>query len=91
MASGAMVLEGTWEEMRARDAELAGRRVKVIVLPTEDEGTSERSPVLRRAAGPSTARSLLRYAGTWAGDDLERCLDEVYATRSRSEFPWAHR
>ncbi len=29
----------------------------------------------------STARALLKYAGTWVGDDLEQCLREVYGTR----------
>lgn len=34
----------------------------------------------------STARALLKHAGTWAGDDLEKCLDEVYAYRGKAEF-----
>ena len=29
---------------------------------------------------------LLEFAGTWAGDDLEDCLDSVYATRSKASF-----
>ena len=34
----------------------------------------------------SSARSLLKYAGKWAGDDLEDCLKEVYAVRGRIEI-----
>jgi hypothetical protein len=48
--------------------------------------SSVRPPVFRPAKGPSTARSLLQYAGTWEGDDLEECLQLVYATRSKAQF-----
>lgn len=34
----------------------------------------------------STAQSLLKYAGTWVGDDFDESLEEVYATRSKTEF-----
>jgi hypothetical protein len=34
----------------------------------------------------SSARSLLKHAGKWVGDDLEERLREVYATRSQIEF-----
>jgi hypothetical protein len=27
---------------------------------------------------------LLKFAGTWVGDDLEECLADVYAARSKS-------
>ena len=30
----------------------------------------------------STAADLLQFVGTWQGDDIEECLDIVYATRS---------
>ncbi len=29
---------------------------------------------------------LLAFAGTWAGDDLEQCLEEVYASRTEAVF-----
>jgi hypothetical protein len=29
---------------------------------------------------------LLAFAGTWAGDDLEQCLEEVYAHRTEAVF-----
>jgi Protein of unknown function (DUF2281) len=28
---------------------------------------------------PSTATSLLKHAGTWAGDDIHECLEDVRA------------
>ena len=41
---------------------------------------------LQAATGPSTARSLLKFAGTWAGDDIDQCLADAYATRSPVRF-----
>lgn len=32
-------------------------------------------------ARPSTATSLLKHAGTWAGDDIRECLEDVRALR----------
>ena len=34
----------------------------------------------------STAKDLLKFAGTWHGDDLEECLKEVYKTRGETTF-----
>jgi len=34
----------------------------------------------------STARALLKHAGTWVGDDADRCLREVYAARGETTF-----
>lgn len=83
-------LEGMWEEIAEHADELAGRRVRLIVLPNEDihkgksDGESESGPA--REVGFSTARSLLKYAGTWLGDDLEECLQAVYDNRSQAKF-----
>lgn len=35
---------------------------------------------------PSSARSLLKYAGRWKGDDLEELLEDVYSSRGEAEF-----
>jgi hypothetical protein len=78
--------EGTWEEIAQRGPELAGRRVRLFVLPEEPAVSPPKLPVFRPAKGPSTARSLLQHAGTWEGDDLEQCLQLVYATRSKARF-----
>jgi hypothetical protein len=71
-------LEGTWEEILTHARQLAGRRVKVIVLP-EPQVTTEGYPY-------STAGSLLKHMGKWAGDDLEERLREVYAARGKAQF-----
>ncbi len=39
MAAVALELEGTWEEILAHAAELAGHRVRVTVLPSQQEAT----------------------------------------------------
>jgi len=38
--------------------------------------------------GHCTARSLLKFAGTWVGDDLERRVAEVTAWRGRARFDY---
>ena len=35
---------------------------------------------------PASGRSILRHAGTWAGDDFEECLEMVYTTRGTAKF-----
>ena len=72
-------LEGTWEEVAAYASELAGQRVRLTVMPKLE---TDRSPEER----VSTAESLLKYAGTWVGDDLEECLRNVVETRSQAQF-----
>ncbi|MBW4635572.1 MAG: hypothetical protein KME30_27925 [Iphinoe sp. HA4291-MV1] len=39
-------------------------------------------PILRGAK----AKDLLKFAGTWQGEDFEECLQLVYDTRSQAEF-----
>lgn len=75
-------LEGTWEEIVAHSAELAGHRVRLIILPDAPNPKPNEALPFRPASG----RSLLRHAGTWAGDDFEECLKMVYDTRAPLEF-----
>lgn len=42
----------------------------------------EGEPILRR----SKAKDLLKFAGTWLGEDFKECLQLVYNTRSQTEF-----
>ncbi len=51
------------------------------------ESTSDR--VLRRLPPikrGSKAVDLLKFAGTWQGNDLEECLHFVHETRSKAQF-----
>ena len=34
----------------------------------------------------SSTQDLLKFAGTWQGDDLEECLEAVYQTRGEATF-----
>jgi hypothetical protein len=88
MAKPLEQLEGTWEEILARAPELAGHRLRVTVLDTAEEPAETEKPSSIRPAkdGPSTAGSLLKYAGTWEGDDLEECLRLVYENRLKARF-----
>lgn len=76
-------LEGTWEDIAAHAPELAGKRVRLIVIP---EPSSEPYPDIPPEARPSTAASLLQYAGSWVGDDLEESLKDVYANRAKARL-----
>ena len=71
-------LEGTWEEILTHANELAGRRVRVVVLPMEPR-VSEEYP-------HSTAGALLKHVGKWSGNDFEKCLEDMYAARGTAEF-----
>ena len=76
MSTPLLELEGTWEEVAAHGPELAGRRVRVTVLPEQ----------VQAAFRPPSGRSLLRHVGTWEGDDLQECLDAVIASRIPAQF-----
>jgi hypothetical protein len=49
----------------------------VTFLKTKQHQNAHESPETR----PSTAASLLKHAGTWAGDDIHECLEDVRALR----------
>jgi len=53
----------------------------------------QRNPTKFRSASPSqerkfrsTGATLLKYAGTWVGDDAQRCLELVHAARGMAKF-----
>jgi hypothetical protein len=77
-------LEGTWEEVTACGSALEGHRVRVVLLDSGAEHDAERPARVRPADGPSTARSLLQFSGTWVGEDLEQCLAVMYANRGKA-------
>ncbi|PSB01666.1 hypothetical protein [Merismopedia glauca] len=55
----------------------------------QSQSTSVSQPPLRRLAPikrGTKAIDLLKFAGTWQGDDLQECLKFVNETRSKSEF-----
>jgi hypothetical protein len=50
--------------------------------PKAETPSRKLSPILRG----SKAEDLLKFAGTWQGDDFEECLHAVYETRSPAKF-----
>ena len=44
MTGETLTIEGTWEEIAARGAELAGRRVRLIVFPEDDKAGGAQVP-----------------------------------------------
>ncbi len=55
------------------------------LLPEESNNqpeAHEAAPIIRG----SKAEDLLKFAGTWQGDDFEECLQLVCKTRSQAEF-----
>lgn len=71
-------VEGTWEEIQKQASKFAGRRVRVTILPRQ----------LQRAepTDEDTAQFLREFAGAWAGDDLDECLEMVYDTRTATRW-----
>ncbi len=55
----------------------------------QNKGTTVSQRPLRRLAPikrGTKAGDLLKFAGTWQGNDLEECLDFVHETRSKAQF-----
>jgi hypothetical protein len=80
--SAELALEGTWEEILDYASSLEGRRVRLIVLSNDTEPYPGVAPDKR----PSTGASLLKFAGTWEGDDLPEVLELMRQTRSLAKF-----
>lgn len=55
-------------------------------MPEQAENPQDSSSQPNVTEDHSTAKKLLKFAGTWEGDDLEECLDEVYKTRGEAIF-----
>ena len=57
---------------------------------TNPNGNTTESQILEQEAAPiirgSKAEDLLKFTGTWQGDDFEECLKLVYESRSQAEF-----
>ncbi|MEA5580759.1 DUF2281 domain-containing protein [Nodularia harveyana UHCC-0300] len=50
-------------------------------LPESNSKENSQSPYR-----PASGRSILRHARTWEGDDFQKCLQSVYATRGKAKF-----
>jgi len=84
MRTQVRVFEGMWEEVQKHTEQLARRRVRVTVLPNQARPAVHRKRV--QSKPQPSAKSLEEFFGSWVGDDFERCLQEVHATRSKARF-----
>lgn len=73
----------TAEERQALESRLYGETFSLSPMSVNDQVAALASEPLLRG---SQASDLLQFAGTWAGDDFEECLQLVYETRSEAEF-----
>lgn len=71
------ILEETLDYLEYLKTRKNDSGIKPVGVPIQDG-----EPILRG----SKAQDLLKFAGTWQGDDFEECLQLVYDTRSPAEF-----
>lgn len=64
------ILEGTWEELKRHEKELAGKRFRLVPLPPQPEETSAKARPTRRNSAQkpgSPAKRKLSGMGKFAG------------------------
>jgi len=71
------ILEQTLDYLEYLKTKINASAIKSSSIPVKDG-----EPILRGYK----AKDLLQFAGTWQGDDFEKCLQLVYDNRSKSEF-----
>lgn len=75
-------LEGTWEELKRHEGELAGRRFRLVPLLEAGEGAAQAAPL----ADPENAASIALLQ-TWLAEDATDDPDELAAAeRELEEF-----
>ncbi|MCX7047640.1 MAG: hypothetical protein NTX50_19415 [Candidatus Sumerlaeota bacterium] len=77
-------IEGKWEDVIKKASRFKGRRVRITVVPQRKYGTAAAKRA--KPVDEETARMIKKYAGCWAGDDLDECLD--FVTKTRLEAEW---
>ena len=60
--------------------------IEMSQIPEKPGNSKKRNSESNPDKKKSTAKDLLKFAGTWHGDDLEECLEEVYKTRGQTTF-----
>jgi hypothetical protein len=79
----ANILEGLWEEVRAHDAELQGRRVRLIILPDEAEQATHAKSVGRELVAYLRQ---IGFIGEWADrEDIGDSTEYVQTLRQQEE------
>jgi hypothetical protein len=78
------VLEGTWEELAAHAETLKGRKLRLIILPKEEETLSVPLPQQlheRATRLLTTTDSLQREPGKPSDDPYKRAFGEIVAEK----------
>ena len=81
------VLEGTWEELATQAGKFKGRRLRVIILPTEAKATeaSTDQTTLRETATRlfTEADTIERAPGKLSSDPHEKAFGEIVTEKYR--------
>jgi transcriptional regulator with XRE-family HTH domain len=83
------VSPNTWARWERGEAKPRGALQREGITNLANQNHPRQGPPAEQRAqraGSSTVGSLLKFAGTWVGDDFEERLKEVYASRGRAEF-----
>ena len=84
-----------YTESNSASVKQGGFRVSLLGLRLLQNGIMETVSASRPKSIPgeiqavpprSSARSLLKHAGKWVGNDLEKCIKKVYEARGEVEF-----
>lgn len=78
--------EGTWEELQSKAARFKGKRVRVTLVTAEPAKPKKKNIRIPKCVDKATEVFLKRIAGSWHGDDLEQCLEQVVKTRSETKW-----
>jgi hypothetical protein len=71
------------QELETADDELITAAIDWVRSRKHQPAPPPSSDIVR---GTGNFDGLLEPTATWAGDDLEECLEIVYATRSKAKF-----
>ena len=92
---GGIIFMIVYTESNSASVKQGGFRVSLLDLRLLQSGIMENVSASRPKSIPgeirsipprSSARSLLKHAGKWAGNDLEKCIKKVYGARGEVEF-----
>jgi hypothetical protein len=79
------IFEGTWEELVTQAGKFKGRRLRVIILPSEASKASAEQTTLRETAMRlfSEADTIEREPGKPSSDPHEKAFGEIVAEKHR--------
>jgi hypothetical protein len=76
--------ETLWQELETADDELITAAIEWV--RSRKNLATYQIPSGEPFKRGGKLEDLLKFAGTWVGDDLQECLETVYATRSKTNF-----